>query len=126
VSESESTILKRVQVAASERGARLMRNNVAKSWVGESIFQADGSVVISNPRRLNAGLAVGSSDLIGWTPQIVTAEMIGRTVAVFTAVETKSRGGRLTTDQALFIKIVKDAGGIAGVCRSVADYEGLK
>jgi hypothetical protein len=94
--------------AASRAGATLFRNNV-----GVARFP-DGSAV-------RYGLHVGSSDLIGFTPVVITADMIGNQLAVFTAIEVKTSTGRLTVEQQHFIDVVRSAGGIAGVARSEAE-----
>ncbi len=72
---------------------------------------------------VNAGLGKGSSDLIGWTPTIVTMDMVGDTVAVFTAIEVKVPGAytkptRLA-EQESFIAAVRRDGGFAGFADSV-------
>lgn len=121
----ESNIQTRIHLAVSQLGVRLFRNNVAKAWIGKSIrFQSTktvtvekGDVLIKNARRLNAGLCVGSSDLIGWTPVTITPEMVGETVAVFTGVEVKTPTGKLTKDQKRFLNAVELAGGIGLVGR---------
>lgn len=109
---SESVILRQILIRASQLGARLFRNQV-------------GVYELKDGRYLTSGLCVGSSDLIGWTPVVITPEMIGRTLAVFTAVETKRLKKDATDKQADFISAVVAAGGIAGVARSVEDVERL-
>ena len=86
----------------------LFRNNVGTART------ATGSVV-------KFGLCKGSSDLIGWTTIEITPEMVGRTVAVFTAIEVKSATGRASKEQKNFIKSIHRCGGIAGVARSLDD-----
>lgn len=71
------------------------------------------------------GLTPGSSDLIGWTPVVITEDMVGDTVAVFTAVECKTVKGKPTDKQKLFICRVQADGGYAGVARSVEDAMGI-
>ena len=51
---------------------------------------------------------------------VVTPDMVGSTVAIFTAVEVKA-GTRPTVDQLSFIAAVKGAGGYAGIARTDAD-----
>ncbi len=72
---------------------------------------------------VNAGLGKGSSDLIGWTPTTITQEMVGKKVAVFTAIEVKVPGARTEPsrifDQTLFIEAVKRDGGFAGFADGV-------
>ena len=72
---------------------------------------------------VNAGLGRGSSDLIGWTPVKVTKNMVGRRIAVFTAIEVKVPGSRTEprrlVDQEAFIAAVKRDGGYAGFADTV-------
>lgn len=93
----ESTIQKLVMVALSEAGCTIWRNNT-------------GSYKTEDGRFIRYGLAVGSSDLIGIAPD-------GR----FLAVEVKTKQGKPTKQQILFINAVLKAGGIAGIVRSPAD-----
>jgi hypothetical protein len=82
-----------------------------------------GRVILQDARPLIAGLCTGSSDLIGWRSIEVTAEMVGRRLAVFAAVEVKSSTGRPTEQQRAFLAAVQDAGGVACVARSVEDAQ---
>lgn len=67
------------------------------------------------------GLVKGSSDLIGWTPVVITTEMVGQTVAVFSAIEVKTVKGKPTESQLYFIGRVRGDGGYAGIARNVND-----
>ena len=81
---------------------------------------------LDRKRQVQAGLsAKGSSDLIGWKNTVITADMVGQTVPIFTAIEVKTDTGRLKPEQQHFIDAVKQAGGIAGVARSVEDVKEL-
>ncbi len=111
----ESAILHRCMLRLTEIGCRVFRNNVAQAWVGSVVARITrpttvtlqpGDVVIRNARPLHAGLAVGSGDLIGWTPD-------GR----FLSVETKTKTGRITTEQLRFQEAVNAAGGLGIVAR---------
>ena len=61
-----------------------------------------------------------SSDLIGLTPTLVTQEMVGSIVGIFTALETKhsdwyfNGADKHTVAQFKFHNIVRNAGGFAG------------
>jgi hypothetical protein len=102
----ETTIMRNIQLALSCVGVRMFRNNTG-------LFNtADGS-------RIRTGLCVGSSDLIGLTPRVITADMLGRQVAIFTAIEVKTAKGKLRPEQKAFLSMVKKAGGIAIVARDV-------
>ena len=72
-------------------------------------------------RWVQFGLVRGSSDLIGWTRVKITPDMVGQTVAVFTAIECKTVKGRATPGQIYFIERVKIDGGYAGITRSAED-----
>jgi hypothetical protein len=99
-----------IRIAASKLGARLFRNS-------KGVFYTKDL-----QRQVEAGLiAPGSSDLIGWTKVKITSEMVGETVAVFTAIEVKKRLPRNfehcgTEDQRNFILQLREAGGIASFC----------
>jgi hypothetical protein len=87
--------------------ARLWRNNT-------------GALKDATGRLVRYGLCPGSSDLIGLRQVTITPDMVGQTLAVFTAIEVKDQG-RLTEQQRAFITMVQQAGGMAGVARSVED-----
>lgn len=124
---SETALLHRLLIAFSNAGARLFRNHVGLAYQGKairvtracSVRVEPGDVVIEKARLVKAGLCVGSSDAIGWTSRVVTPDMVGKRIAVFTAAEAKSEQGRLTPEQDNFLKQVEHAGGIALECRDV-------
>lgn len=105
---SEREIKRALMLDLSNGDTRLFNNPV-----GVAVFP-DGSRVVY-------GLHPGSSDLIGYNTITITPDMVGRRVAVFTAIETKSRRGQTRANQANFIRAVREAGGIAGVARDVED-----
>lgn len=120
---SEKTLLDRIILALSPKGARIFRQNVGTGWSGKAekiatrrpVMCNPGDVVVRNARLLRAGLCVGSSDLIGWMPVQVTPAMVGQTVAVFTAIEVKTENVRATPDQVRFVNAVAACGGISRV-----------
>lgn len=116
---SEANLMRNIQLAISKTLTRLFRNNVGSAWMGTVISHSPHQVVIANPRRVSFGLCAGASDLIGWTPVVVTQEMVGSTVAVFTAQEVKMPGAKLRKDQAAFGNAVESAGGIFAAPHSV-------
>ncbi len=119
---TEQSLRKQVQLAASRLGARLFRVNTGQAWVGRVAGRPpDGTVVLVDARPIRMGLCTGGSDLIGWTEMTITPEMVGRTVAVFTAVELKTGRVPVTREQGVFLDAVRRAGGLAGVARSPAD-----
>lgn len=115
----ESEITKHILLAIiRDTNARLFRHNVGTGWVGKYSRHAAGRVLIHDPRPLHAGLHKGAGDLIGWTPVVITPEMVGRTVAVFTSLEVKTARGRVSSVQQHWIDTVAGQGGISGVARS--------
>jgi hypothetical protein len=110
VANAETDLQQRIRLAVGTHpDARLFRNQVGQ---------------LPDPRTgrpVQFGLARGSADLIGWRTITVTPEMVGRRIAVFTSIEVKTTTGRLTPAQHAWLGVVRGAGGIAGVARSVAD-----
>ncbi len=124
---SEADLMRSCQLRATELGARLWRNNSAQGWVGRvrSIAAGGTSVILDNARPLHAGLSVGSSDLIGLLPVLITPDHVGQTFGRFLSPEIKSRTGRLTEAQRAWLGTVTRLGGLAGVVRSIDDLEEL-
>jgi hypothetical protein len=129
MSTHETTVIKQVQIKASAKGWRLFRNSTGMAWQGrvtedrpvlDSKGRNIGRVELVDARRVKYGLAVGSSDLIGWTPREYIDPETGErvTVAVFTAVECKTKGyGRTTEEQDTFLTAVAGSGGLAYLAR---------
>ena len=105
-------------------GLRLFRQNVGKFWTGKKergpgvVTLGPQDVVLRNARPVQAGLCVGSSDLIGWQRIEVTPDMVGKRIAVFVALEVKGPRTRTRKEQLNFVQQVVDAGGKAGIVRS--------
>lgn len=112
---TEKDVERKIILHASEIGSTLFKNNVGVLRDGK------GNVV-------RYGLCNGSSDLIGWTPVTITGDMVGKKVAVFTAVEVKKNkygAYRATDKQKAFIKAVLSNGGYAGVADCNKDLEDI-
>lgn len=105
---AETALLQRLMLHFSTSGMRLFRNQV-------------GTYQLTDGRWISSGLCVGSSDLIGWVPVVVTQAMVGRALAVFVAVEGKVEKRQATPEQARFIAAVQAAGGLAVIARSDED-----
>ncbi len=108
---SEETKLQNAVMDAVNRriDARLFRNNVG----------------MCNERNigLQYGLRKGSSDLIGWIKKRITPDMVGKDVAVFTAVEIKVQNRKPSKAQKIFIDNVKRFGGIVVIVRDIKDLK---
>lgn len=107
---AEQTIQQQIRLACSKGPTRLWRNNT-------------GALRDANGQLIRFGLCEGSADLIGYTTVEITPEMVGQRVAVFAAVEVKSRTGRPTPQQTAFLAHIEAAGGRAGIARSIADAQ---
>ena len=120
----ENPVQTRIRLDAAQNNSELWRNNV-------------GACVDNSGRQIRYGLSndskelndvIKSSDLIGITSIVITPEMVGMTVGVFTAIETKKSDWvfRLSdaraVAQAKFHDLVRRAGGLAGFARSVEEY----
>jgi hypothetical protein len=86
-------------------GSVLLRRNNNGAWK-----RPDGS-------WLHYGLGQGTSDYIGFKSVIITTDMLGKRIAVFTAVEGKRDGVELGHYQSSFLKTVIENGGIGIVVK---------
>lgn len=103
-------------------------NDEVKRWAnardGVLYRNRRGMVELRSGVRLPIGLGPnGYGDLCGYLTIQITPAMVGRRVAVFAMVESKTEKGRLDDHQLQMIEEVRDAGGIAGCCRSAVDAE---
>ncbi len=127
---SEGTVQKTIWLGLGTI-CRLFRVNTGRAYLsnmGPAGVQklADGAVLIKSARPIAIGFAdvrgdpvEGVSDLNGWTTVEITPEMVGKKVAVYTAIETKAtKGGRKREGQINFCGQVNAAGGIAGFANS--------
>lgn len=120
----ESASASHIRLDAAQLGVELWRNNVG------AFQDPSGRLIRYGLCNDSPALAkrVKSSDFIGITPVIVTPDMVGRIVGLFTAVETKaSDWAFIPSDeraiaQAAFHDIVKRVGGLAGFARNVEEF----
>lgn len=79
-------------------------------------------LTLDGKRKIKAGLlAEASGDLIGYTPTIITQDMVGKTIAIYTSIETKTSTGATAQKQKKWRDRVISRGGKAGIARSVED-----
>jgi hypothetical protein len=116
----EHDLMNAIRAALSCGDTRLFRQNSGQGWVGEQSWRKDGTLVLKNPRAFHAGFN-GLADLGGWRTVTITPEMVGQRVAVYVALEVKTKTGRASEDQLRFLATVTEAGGIAQVVRSVGE-----
>lgn len=113
--------------------ALIFRANVGKAWQSNDVVKVPRQmpvvmgprdVLLKNARPFETGLPPGFADLFGLVAVEITPDMVGKKLAVFTALEVKD-GARVSPLQKNFINAVNDNGGRAGVVRSVDDAERL-
>jgi hypothetical protein len=107
MNKKEKYIIEEIQLKMTPLGSRLFRNNVG-------VFKTDRGDFV----RCGVG-GKGGSDLIGWHPVKITIDHVGKTVAVFTAIEVKTQNVTTTKEQQAFVQAVNRSGGIAAVVKSV-------
>ena len=131
----ESKIWKLVLLAAHRiTGVRIFRNNVGQAWAspksftlkaGQTYRAKGGERVLMTPYPISFGLVNGSGDGIGWRTITVTPEMVGRDIAQFLSVETKTAKGPVQDEQETWQTNVNKAGGLAIIARSPEEAEQL-
>ncbi len=85
---SEAGILSDIRLEASEKGARLWRNNVGATYASNGQFIRYG--LANDSANLNK--AIKSADLIGIRPVLITAEHVGMIIGQFISREIKKPG----------------------------------
>ena len=122
-----------IRIKLTNLGVMNFRNNTGMGWAGKAIkikstqqvLVQPGDVIVKQARPLHAGLCEGSSDIIGIKTVVITPDMVGQTVGIFVAPEVKTKTGRVSKKQQIFIDNINKAGGIAGVVRNEEDVEEL-
>lgn len=121
--KSEDSVSKDIRFQTSnECGTKLFRNNVGAFQSKTGAWVRYG--LANESKAMNAH--VKSSDFIGFTPVVITPDMVGSTVAVFTAIEAKEEGYKPSgvkqikhyEAQQRFCEMVSGFGGIAGIADS--------
>jgi hypothetical protein len=122
---TEASLTRQAQVALTDADTRIFRNNVGTAWQGKITRNRNGSITIHDPRPVHFGLCEGSSDTIGIRSEVVTAEMVGRRIGRFVAIELKTPGAwterQHLLDQTNFIAMVNELGGRAGFATSIEE-----
>ena len=110
LSQAETKIQQDIRLAVGqEKNLRLFRNETG---------------MLPDPRTgkwVQFGLCKGSSDLIGFKEIVIDESHLGKKLAVFISLEVKTKRGKLSDMQHNWLQVVKNAGGITGVARNVAE-----
>jgi hypothetical protein len=124
---NEAALQNHIRHAIATSGGHVWRNNVG------ACEDKDGRMIryglCNDSKQLND--RIKSSDLIGITSVVIQPHHVGKRLGVFTAVECKAEGWRLTPGdkrgqaQLRYINIVREAGGFAGFAASLTDLQGI-
>jgi len=110
----EQATIPKIRLKAAKKGIYLWRNN------NGAVHTADGNFIrfglANDSKQLNEKLK--SSDLIGIKPQIITQDMVGKTLGVFFCREVKRPGWKYTGNsreiaQLNWINLINSLGGDA-------------
>src|SRR6476619_2172831 len=96
---SEHSIQNQGRNALALPGVFCTRTNVGKGWTGDVHKLMNGDILIKNPRPFDTGLPTGFTDTFGVASQVITADMVGQTIAVPFFVEYKVQGKNATSIQ---------------------------
>lgn len=122
--QDESSLGQAIQIEAPFHHCQLLRNNSGAFQTAEGrwVFFGLGNISKKHSDRIK------SSDYVGFRSVRITPEMVGTTVAVIVAVETKAPGWKRNIKNArenaqdAFISWIKAAGGRAGFASSISDF----
>lgn len=82
----ETNVRNNLIMYASKIGWTLFNNPQGRAWVGKYNREKH---CVEMPRAITFGFGAGTSDLIGLRPITITADMVGKKIAQFVAVEVK-------------------------------------
>ena len=122
MSKPESEVQQDIMIEAPNLSCTLMRNNQG------ACIDETGRLVrygLGNVSKKRTDL-IASSDLLGITKVVITPDMVGKTLGVFTAIEVKKEKwkhdkklDKREKAQKAFIDWVLSLGGIAGFANNV-------
>lgn len=124
---NEAVVQQQVRLAMARMGATMWRNNTGACTDDSGRLIRYG--LCNDSAQMNA--QIKSSDLVGIVPITVQPHHVGRTFAIFAAVECKRPGWHLTPGdkrgqaQKRFIDIVQGNGGIGGFATGPEDLAGI-
>lgn len=131
------TVMEQPKKRAVARGKQpeSASNDAVKGWAnirrGVLYRNRRGMVDLPSGGKMPYGLGPnGYGDNVGYLPVVITADMVGRTLAVYTMVECKRADQALKDpeaygDQFKYVEEVRAAGGIAGFARHAEDSEAI-
>lgn len=118
----ETAVSSHIRLDAARRGCWLGRNNSGGFYDQKNNFVRYGLGGFKDTDEMK------SSDYIGYTPVLITPDMVGQILAVITAVEVKPSDWKFNISdkrclhQKNFIDMVQEAGGYAGFATNINDF----
>jgi hypothetical protein len=88
---------------------RMFRTNSGMAWAGKAVKKGD-AIIIKNARPFH-GMPEGWPDLTGWETVVITPDMVGQKIAVFSVVEVKTGSTKLSKKQNQFKELILKMGG---------------
>ena len=117
---AEKQIVDAIREELTQRdGCCLFINTVGKAWFGAFAGRDGQYIRLLGGRCYPIGLFVGSPDLVGWKPVVITPEMVGQTFARFVGIEVKTATGKERAAQIKFLRKLQADGAMAGPARTV-------
>ncbi len=99
----------------------LWTNEVGQAYTAIEKYKTAEGILLKRPRVIRYGVGgVGFPDLVGFTKTVITPEMVGQTLPVFTTVEMKQGADRLRKEQKQWHSILTGH----GCWSSVVYYDG--
>lgn len=106
---AETNIMNAIMLRLSQLGGLVIRNNTGK-------FRS-----LNDPNRIVSVGMVGSADIIGVRPLVITADMVGQTIGHAIAVEVKTDKGKQSDAQKKWQTAWEKHGGVYILARSPDD-----
>jgi hypothetical protein len=122
--KSESQVDEEIKLeAAVKYRSHLWRNNVGAMF--DAVKRLVRYGLANDSAAMNEKLKSG--DRIGITPIVITQDMVGKTIGVFTSIEVKKEGWTYKATerekaQLAWIELIKEKGGIADFANSKQRY----
>lgn len=117
---TEAVVTSQVRLLAAQLGIDLWRNNSG------GFYDENGRFVRYGLGSFTEQQGLASSDFIGIRPVLITPELIGSVLGVFTAVEMKKpnwKPDKRSSYQKNFIDLVNSKGGYAGFAENIEQFK---
>ena len=129
MASSHTTTLALADMEATRKGWRLLPYFVGKVYTGEPrrdwIESKSGYVVELAHAVCRLLGRPGVFDRVGWRPVVITADIVGQTIAQFVTVDAKTpQYAKMSAAQKNYARAVREAGGFVGIAMRVEEAPG--